>query len=72
MFIAYTPQDANRALPEVKRRFNTIVSQKNHVVAIQRELQMIIESGSTLERFIKKKQEAKFSCYESLQINRAT
>ena len=39
MFITYTPQDANRALPDVKRRFNTIVSQKNHVIAIQQELE---------------------------------
>ena len=70
MFIAYTPQDANRVLPEVKRRFNTIVSQKNHVLAIQRELQMIIESGSPLERFIKKKQElnlAVTNLYKSIE-----
>ena len=70
MFITYTPQDANRALPDVKRRFNTIVSQKNHVIAIQQELERIIESNSSLERFIKKKQElnlAVSNLYKSIE-----
>ncbi len=57
MFRMYTPQDANKALPEVKRRFNTILSQKNYVVALQEELQKTVESGCTLERFIEKKQQ---------------
>jgi len=57
MFRIFTPQDANKALPEVKRRFNTILSQKNNVVALQEELQKTVESGSSLERFIKKKQQ---------------
>jgi hypothetical protein len=70
MFITYTPQDANRALPDVKRRFNTIVSQKTHVIAIQQELERIIESNSSLERFIKKKQElnlAVSNLYKSIE-----
>jgi hypothetical protein len=57
MFTIYTPKDANETLPYVKCRFNTIVSQKNHVVALQEQLQVIIESGSSFEKFIKKKQE---------------
>ena len=70
MFITYTPQDANRALPDVKRRFNTIVSQKNHVIAIQQELERITESNSSLGRFIKKKQElnlAVSNLYKSIE-----
>jgi hypothetical protein len=50
MFRIYTPQDANKALPEVKRRFNTILSQKNNVVALQEEVQKTVESGS-LEQY---------------------
>jgi hypothetical protein len=57
MFRIYTPQDANKALPEVKRRFNTILSQKNYVVALQEELQKTVESSCSLERFIEKKQQ---------------
>jgi hypothetical protein len=57
MFTFYTPQTANKALPEVKRMFANIIAQKNHVVAIQEQLQMIIDSGSKFQQFIKKKQE---------------
>jgi hypothetical protein len=57
MFAFYTPQTANSALPEIKRLFENIVMQKNHVVALQEEIQAIIDSGSPFEGFIKKKQE---------------
>ena len=70
MFRIYTPQDANKALPEVKRRFNTILSQKNNVVALQEEVQKTLESGSSLEIFIKKKQQlngAVSSLYKSIE-----
>jgi hypothetical protein len=57
MFTFYTPQTANKALPKVKRMFANIIAQKNQVVAIQEQLQMIIDSGSEFQQFIKKKQE---------------
>ena len=57
MFTLYTPQTANKALPEVKRMFAAIVAQKNRAVALNQELQAIVESESDFERFIKKKQE---------------
>jgi hypothetical protein len=57
MFTFYTPQTANKALPEIKRMFANIIAQKNQVVAIQEQLQMIIDSGSEFQQFIKKKQE---------------
>jgi hypothetical protein len=53
----YTPQDANKALPDVKRMFANITAQKNKVVAIQQEIQMIIDSGSPFHAFIEKKQQ---------------
>jgi len=37
--------------------FANIVAQKNHIVALNEELQITIESGGQFERFIKKKQE---------------
>src|ERR671919_2475691 len=57
MFTVYTPQTADKALPEVKRLFENIIMQKNHVVALQEEIQAIIDSGSSFEGFINKKQE---------------
>ena len=57
MFTLYTPQTANKTLPEVKRMFSAIAAQKNRAVALNLELQAIVESGSDFERFIKKKQE---------------
>jgi hypothetical protein len=57
MFTLYTPQTADKALPEVKRLFENIITLKNHVVALQEEIQGIIDSGSPFEDFIKKKQE---------------
>lgn len=53
----YTPQDANKALPEVKRMFANIGAQKNRVVAVQQEIQAIIDSGSPFGSFIEKKQQ---------------
>jgi hypothetical protein len=52
----YTPQDANKALPEVKRMFANITAQKSKVVAIQQEIQVIIDSGSPFGSFLEKKQ----------------
>lgn len=57
MFTLYTPQTANKALPEVKRMFAGIVAQKNRAVMLNQELKAIVDSGSDFERFIKKKQE---------------
>jgi hypothetical protein len=57
VFALYTPQTANKALPEVRRMFAGIVAQKNRVVVLQQELQNIVDSGSDFERFMKKKQE---------------
>ena len=70
MFTFYTPQTANKALPEVKRMFAYIVAQKNRIMVLQDELQMIVDSGSQFERFMKKKQEintAVSSLYKSIE-----
>lgn len=53
----FTPQTANKALPEVKRLFSNILTYKKQAVALQEQVEMIIQSGSQFEQFIKKKQE---------------
>jgi hypothetical protein len=57
MFMLFTPQTANKALPEVKRLFSNILTYKKQAVALQEQVEMIIQSGSQFEQFIKKKQE---------------
>src|SRR5437764_6941725 len=57
MFTIYTPLDANNVLPEIKRRFNSVISQRNNIVDLQGELQRIADSHFSLKRFIIKKQE---------------
>jgi hypothetical protein len=75
MFTLYTPQTANKALPEVKRMFSGIVVQKNRVMVLQQELQAIVDSGSDFERFMKKKQElntAVTNLYKAIEALEAT
>ncbi len=57
MFTLYTPQSANKALPEVKRLFSNILMHKKQAVTLQEKVELIIQSGSQFEAFIKKKQE---------------
>lgn len=56
MFTLFTPQHANKVLPDIKRRFNTILMQKDQIIVLEQELQKLIESDSSFEPFIKKKQ----------------
>jgi hypothetical protein len=57
MFTLYTPQTANKALPEVRRLFSNILTHKKRAVTLQEQVQMIIQSGNQFEEFVKKKQE---------------
>ena len=75
MFTLYTPQTANKALPEVKRMFADIVAKKNRVLVLQQELQAIVDSGSDFERFIKKKQDLNTAVtvlYKAIEILEGT
>jgi hypothetical protein len=70
MFKICTPQDANKALPDVERRFKQLIFQKDHVVALQEELQKIIDRDSPFEEFLNKKQELNVevtSLYRSIE-----
>jgi len=57
MFMLYTPQTANKALPEVRRLFSNILTFKKRAVELQEQVEIIIQSGSQFEEFVKKKQE---------------
>ena len=75
MFTLYTPQTANKALPEVKRMFANIVAQKSRVMALNNELQALVDSEGDFEHYIKKKQElntAVANLYKAIEILEAT
>ena len=57
MYTLFTPQTANSALPEVKRLFSNILAHKKHAVALQEQVEVVMQSGSNFEQFVKKKQE---------------
>jgi hypothetical protein len=67
--IYFTPQDANRVLPEVKKLFSSITIQKNKVIKLQEELQRMVNESTKFTPFITKKQElnrAVFKLYETI------
>ena len=69
MSIYFTPQDANRILPEIKKLFSSIIIQKNKVIKLQEELQRMVNAGTKFTPFITKKQElnkAVFRLYETI------
>ncbi|MFL6495044.1 MAG: DUF2203 domain-containing protein [Nitrososphaera sp.] len=75
MVTLYTPQTADKALPEVKRLFEGIIALKNHVVGLQEEIQAVIDSGSPFEDFMRKKQElntAVTNLYKAIEQLEAT
>ena len=57
MFALFTPQTANKALPEIRRLFSNILKYKKQAVALQGQVEIIIQSGGQFEQFVKKKQD---------------
>ncbi|MEM0496061.1 MAG: DUF2203 domain-containing protein [Candidatus Nitrosocaldus sp.] len=55
-FQYFTPQQANRMLGEVRRRFNNIVAIRDEVLELQEELQSIVDHDASLQAYIEKKQ----------------
>ncbi|MFQ5970340.1 MAG: DUF2203 domain-containing protein, partial [Nitrososphaerales archaeon] len=58
MFQYYTPQQANKALPEARQKFNLIVALRDQILDMQDELQKMIDSNASLEKYMKKKQQS--------------
>ena len=38
MFSYYTPDQANKILPEIKKKFNRILEKRNEIIIVQNEL----------------------------------
>jgi hypothetical protein len=54
MFNYYTPDQANKILPEIKKRFNRILDKRNEIIKIQKELNSFSENQSFYSFFEKK------------------
>jgi hypothetical protein len=56
VFKYYTPQEANKVLPEVKRKFGLILSLRDQIVKMQEGLQRMIDANAKLDLYMEEKQ----------------
>ena len=57
MFKYFTPQEATKTIPDLKRRFETIIYQQKKIITLQEELERIFQRGMSFDHFMGKKQE---------------
>jgi len=70
MFSYFTKNEANQALPDVIKKFEFALTQKNIVAKLEQELQMSITISNSLENYITIKQKlnsAMTKFFESLE-----
>lgn len=70
MFEYYTPQKANKVLPEVKKKFNLIIAIRDQIIGLQEESQNLIETDASLDKYMIKKQElntAMLNLYKAIE-----
>jgi hypothetical protein len=51
----FTPEQANRLLPEIKRRFNKVIFKRNEIIIIQNELNNIMNECLPFKNLFEKK-----------------
>ena len=56
MFTYFTIKSANEALPGVIEKFNNLKKQKNEIIKAEQELQIIMSSSDSFEKYITHKQ----------------
>ena len=56
MFTYFTIKGANEALPGVIAKFNNLKKQKNEIIKAEQELQLIMSSTDSFEKYITQKQ----------------
>jgi hypothetical protein len=70
MPIVFTSEQANKLLPEIKRRFNTIINKRDEIIIIQNELNSIINESLPFKNLFEKKKklnEALSSLYKEIE-----
>jgi len=56
MFTYFTIKSANEALPDVIEKFNNLKKQKNKIIKTEQELQIIMSSTDSFEKYMIQKQ----------------
>jgi hypothetical protein len=49
----FTPIEANAALPDIRKRFANILNQRDRILELQSELNLIVEQGKGHEKFFR-------------------
>jgi len=71
MFSFFTTNEANEALPEVIKKFESSLAKKNEVSKIEQQLQMSLSTTDSFEKYVTLKQKLNSAItkfYESVEI----
>ena len=71
MFNFFTAKQANEALPDVIKKFEYALAKKNDITKIEKELQMILSTTDSFEKYMILKQQLNSSItkfYQSIEI----
>ena len=71
MFLFFTTNEANDALPDVIKKFEYALAKKNEVTKLEQQLQMSLSTTNSFEEFVTLKQKLNSAItkfYESVEI----
>ncbi len=71
MFMFFTANDANKALPDVIKKFEYSLAKKNDISKIEKQLQMSLATTNSIEEYVTLKQKLNSAItkfYESVEI----
>ena len=71
MFLFFTTNEANEALPDVIKKFEHALAKKNEVTKLEQQLQMSLSTTDSFEKYVTLKQKLNSAItkfYESVEI----
>ncbi|MHA7647109.1 DUF2203 family protein [Nitrosopumilus sp. S4] len=71
MFTYFTTNEANAALPDVIKKFESALGRKNEIAKIEQQLQITVSSTNSFEEYVNLKQKLNSAItkfYESVEI----
>ena len=75
MFKFFTANQANDALPNVIKKFEYSLAKKNDITKIEKELQMLVSTSNSFEKYMELKQQLNSAItkfYQSIEILEST
>jgi len=75
MFSFFTAKEANDALPDVIKKFEYSLAKKNDITKIEKELQLIVSTTDSFEKYVELKQKLNTAItkfYQSIEILEST